>query len=257
MVGTGMWHNAAVRLRARQDRAVASIRSTLSSVRSRARPSRYRLIIALVIGVILVNLIELPVIERQIPWKDMRAFGRYGTSDIAVIAYQECAWCRQRYGLAMSLGAVAPGARVIIPTPTPILGGVEGDETPARLRVFGRASSVELVEYNANSLPGFDATPFILASGDGGERGGPWALAVDPQYLPAGGVQDPDSFLIDRITGEGPTRSEPVREFVLVRWYRPRAGHPRIVPHTPIYAYQELLIETSLLPADVRRGLTG
>jgi hypothetical protein len=241
-----MWHNAPVTLLGRLNRAVASLRTTVY-------PIRAKLFAILLAGAVLVNVIQFPGIESQ-PYKEMRAFGQYDTADLTVIGYRECDWCRQRYGLFLSLGTVAPGARVIIPTPSLVMARSEGDEVPARLRVFGRASSVELVDYNASSvLVGVDPSPYIISSGEGGDRGAPWALAVDPRYLPPGGVPDPDNYLldIDVLTGEGPTRSDTVREFVLVRWWQARTQ--------PIHrsTYQELLIETSLLPADVRKDLTG
>ena len=226
--------------------------------RSRLSGVRPMLLAVLLAMAIVVNIGQFPGIEQQ-PYPEMRAIERFSTSDLTAIMYRDCAWCRQRYGLHLSLGVVAPGARVIIPTPSPIGTGLEveeTDETGGRLRVFGRASNVEFVPYDGAELPGIDPMPYVISSGDGGIRGAPWLLAVDPRYLPAGGVQDPDTYLLDRITGEGPRTSSETRTFVLLRWDRPRPGHPRPIEYVPfVFTYQDLLIEASLLPAELRQGL--
>jgi len=219
---------------------------------------RSRLFVVLLLLAIVVNVVQFPGIEQQ-PYPEMRALERTSTSDLTAILYRDCPWCRQRYGIHLSLGVVAPGARVIIPTPSPIGTGLEVEEvneTGARLRIFGRASNVEFVPYDGDQLPGIDPMPYVISSGDGGIRGAPWLLAVDPRYLPAGGVQDPDTYLLDRITGEGPKVSGETRTFVLLRWDHPRPGHPRPIEYVPfMFTYQDLLIEASLLPADVRQEL--
>lgn len=229
-------------------RALHVARSRLSNVRS-------TLFAVLLLVAVLVNVVQFPGIEQQ-PYPEMRALARTDTSDLTAVMYRDCPWCRQRFGIHLSLGVVAPGARVIIPSPSPILTALEGEETPARLRLFGRASEVDFVPFDASGLPGIDPMPYVISSGDGGTRGAPWLLAVDPRYLPAGGVQDPDNYLLDRITGEGPRSSVEARTFVLVRWNQPRPGHPRPIDFMPfVYTYQDLLIEASLLPADIRQEL--
>ena len=229
-------------------RALHVARSRLSNVRS-------TLFAVLLLLAIVVNVVQFPGIEQQ-PYPEMRALARSDTSDLTAVMYRECAWCRERFGVHLSLGVVAPGARVIIPSPTPILTSPEGEETAARLRLFGRASEVDFVPYDASGLPGIDPMPYVMSSGDGGARGAPWLLAVDPRYLPASGIQDPDNYLFDRITGEGPKSSGETRTFVLFRWNQPRPGHPRPIEFLEFqYTYQDLLIEASLLPADIRQEL--
>lgn len=229
------WHNAAV--------------PRLHRLRSAVAPYRARLFAALLIGAIIVNIVQFPGIERN-RFREFEAIGRYETSDIVAISYRNGGWSRQRYGLYQGLGVLAPGATVYIPTPSAYAADPDiAHEIATRLRVFGRVGRIEWVPSEAASGPGFDPTPYVIASGPGGSKGAPWALAVDPAYLPAGGVPDPDRYLHEIITGEGPARSGSVREFALIRWPQPRLGES--------YPYQELLVETVLLPASIRQGLTG
>jgi hypothetical protein len=246
------WHNSAVTSRARL------IRSRLRHSRLGQVLARYRfgVVAALLAIVALVNLGQLPGIERQ-RFPEMRAVGRYSSADIGSIAYTTCAWCRQRYGLYLALGTVAPGARIIIPTPSPYQASpAEADEVVSRLRVFGRASSVRWVRSPAAAGPGVDPRADILATGFGGapdiaiDAVGPhsaaWVFAVDPATIPPG-HGNPDSYLYSTATAEGPTSGGTVREFVLIRWAHRREQFP----------YQDLLIETKLLPPALRESLTS
>lgn len=204
--------------------------------------------------VVLVNLGQFRGIERQ-RFPEMRAAGRYSSADLGSIAYTTCAWCRQRYGLYLALGTVAPGARIVIPTPSAYQASpAEADEVVTRLRVFGRASSVRWVKSPAAAGPGFDPRADILATGFGGApdlaidavgpHSAPWVFAVDPATIPAN-RGDTDRYLYSIATAEGPTSSGTVREFALIRWAHPRSQFP----------YQDLLVETKLLPPALRESL--
>jgi len=218
-------------------------------LRHAVAPGRTALVAALVVGAIVTNVVQWPSVEQMFQ-PEMEAIGRSNSSDIAATSYLRCAWCRQRYGLHTALGVIAPGARVIIATPSAYAPDREtADEISSRLRVFGRVDSIVWVRSDVALESGFDPTPYVIVSGDGGTKGGPWALAVDPKAIPPGGGHNPDEYLNEIVTGEGPARSDTVREFVLIRWQKAR-------PHSS-YRYQELLVETSLLPASVRNGLSG
>jgi hypothetical protein len=229
------WHNAAV--------------TRLARLRSAVAPYRTAILTTLLAGAIVVNIVQFPGIERG-RFREMQAIGRYDTADIAAFTYRTCGWCRQRYGLYLALGTLAPGARVIIPTPSAYTADRgTSDEIASRLRAFGRVGSIAWARSDAAAGPGIDPTQYVLVSGNGGTKGAPWLFAVDPRFRPAGGVPDPDRYLNGIVTGEGPARAAVAREFALIRWARPRTGST--------YAYQELLVETSLLPETLRKGLAG
>jgi hypothetical protein len=229
-----IWHNSAV--------------SRLRRLRTAAAPYRARLFVALLIAAIAINVVQFRGIESE-RFREFQAVGRYETADIAAVSYRSGGWNRQRYGLFQGLGTLAPGATVHIPTPSAYSADPEiADETAVRLRVFGRVGRIEWVPAPvAAAGPGFDPTPYVVASGTGGAKGAPWALAVDPAHFRPGGPADPDDYLRDIVTGEGPSRSATVREFALIRWPQRRPGQS--------YDYQELLVETTLLPANVRSEL--
>ena len=152
------WHNAAVIHPLHESR--------LGRVLARYR---FRLVAVVLAGIAVVNLAQIPGIERDSPFSEMCAIGRHDTSDIAAFTYDTCSWCRERYGLYLALGTVAPGARVIIPTPNSYQNNrAEQDETATRLRVYGRASQIDWVASPVAAGPGFDPQPDILVSGTGG-----------------------------------------------------------------------------------------
>lgn len=220
----------------------------LQRLRRAVAPYRFRLFAALMVAAVAVNVVQFRGIDRE-RFREFEAVGRYNTSDVARIAFENGGWHRQRYGLYLGLGTLAPGATVYIPTPSGFAEDREvADETASRLRVFGRAGRV--VWQPAPALAagtGFDPRPYIVASGVGGARGAPWALAVDPARPRPEGPAEPDDYLKSIVTGEGPRTSAEVRTFALIRWPVPREGED--------YDYQNLLIETVLLPESLRSEL--
>jgi hypothetical protein len=221
----------------------------LHRLRSAVAPYRYRLFAVLLVAAVAVNVVQFRGIERE-RFREFEAVGRYETSDVARIAYENGGWHRQRYGLYLGLGTIAPGATVYIPTPSGFADDRKlADETATRLRVFGRAGRIVWVPAPAVAAgTGFDPKPYVVASGVGGARGAPWALAVDPALPRPDGPADPDEYLKRIVVGEGPRSSATVRSFALIRWAEPREGES--------YDYQELLVETALLPANLRSELT-
>jgi hypothetical protein len=220
----------------------------LHHLRSAVAPYRFRLFAVLVVAAVAVNLAQFRGIDRE-RFREFEAVGRYETSDVARIAYENGGWHRQRYGLYLGLGTLAPGATVYIPTPSGFADDRKiADETESRLRVFGRAGRVEWVPAPAVAAgTGFDPRPFVVASGVGGARGAPWALAVDPALPRPAGPASPDDYLKRIVTGEGARGSAGARTFALIRWPVAREGED--------HDYQELLVETALLPASLRAEL--
>jgi len=221
----------------------------LHRLRAAVAPYRWRLFAALLVFAIVVNVVQFSGIERE-RYREFQAVGSYQTPDIGHISYENGGWHRQRYGLYQGLGTLAPGATVYIPTPTAYAADREtADETASRLRVFGRVGRLVWVSApTAAAGPGFDPTPYVVATGVGGARGAPWALAVDPARPRPEGPADPAEYLHAIVTSEGPRDSGADRAFALIRWPQARAGES--------YDYQELLVELTLLPANVRSELT-
>lgn len=221
----------------------------LQRLRSAVAPYRFRLFAVLLVAAVAVNVVQFRGIDRE-RFREFEAVGRYQTSDVARIAYENGGWHRQRYGLYLGLGTLAPGATVYIPTPSGFAEDRQvADETATRLRVFGRAGRIVWLPAPAVAAgTGFDPKPYVVASGVGGARGAPWALAVDPARPRPAGPAAPDDYLKPIVTGEGPRTSADVRTFALIRWPVPREGED--------YDYQELLVETVLLPANLRSELT-
>ncbi|MDQ7906255.1 hypothetical protein RB614_17215 [Phytohabitans sp. ZYX-F-186] len=221
----------------------------LPRLRAALAPYRRRLFAAALIAAIAVNVFQFRAIDRE-RYYEFRAVGTYPTDDLARITFGNGGWHRQRYGLYQGLGTLAPGATVYIPTPGPYDAERQvADETASRLRVFGRVGRLVWVAApTAAAGPGFDPTPYVVATGVGGARGAPWALAVDPARPRPKGPADPNFYLRPLVTSEGPRTSGADRAFALIRWPQAREGEE--------YDYQELLVETTLLPPAVRDELT-
>jgi hypothetical protein len=219
------------------------------------------LVVMLLVDAIAVNVIQFRGIDRETV-DSFDAVHRFETGDIMELGYRECAWCRQRYGLHLALQVIAPGSRVIVPASSPYAANrYLAEEFTLRLYALGRVATVDWVgrtqdpELLTSAGPdggggGLDPTPFVVASGRGGERGAPWALAVDgPAPTPPGG-SDPDDYLAQALRDGGLGDADaPPREFVILQWRVPREGSR--------YDYQDLVLDTSLLPDSARARLTG
>lgn len=199
---------------------------------------------ALLVVAILVNVGQFRSIDRN-TIDNFAAVHRSDTADIIALSYRECDWCRDRFALHLALGEVAPGSTVLIPVPSRYASRrYTAEEFALRLYTFGAAARVHRVRTDATALlvdrasltpvgyavaaargddPGFDPTPYVVASGPGGAKGAPWALAVDPS--PPG----------------------PDREFAVLDW-------PTAETESG-YDHLDLMVETSLLPGAVRAEL--
>lgn len=112
----------------------------------------------LALGVSL-NVIEFRSIEAEID-RNWRAWHTYETSDLDRYRHAE-----QRYGFFLSLGRLAPGARLIVPAPRP--------PTPTRLpsfqpRIYGisRIAELDSRDYDPIELgERFDTTGHVVAQG--------------------------------------------------------------------------------------------
>jgi hypothetical protein len=202
--------------------------------------------VVVVVAVIAVvaNVVQFRAIDRGEP-EYVQSIHHPGTADLLQLMYHGCAGrCTQRYGLAVALGLIAPGSRVIIPTPTPVLADPD-TEFIARLRAFGDVARIDRVESGVAGrvMAAVDPTPYIVASGPGGSFGDPWVIAVSPALVPPGLGGDPPNFLHRAVmSGYRPPVADHA-EFLLVRWSRSASDQV------------DLVLDTSLLPRDVYLGL--
>jgi hypothetical protein len=225
------------------------------------RPDKVTVFAALIVAAILLNVVQFRAIDRLSP-PNFQAVRRDTTGDMITITYRECDWCQSRYGLHMALGFVAPGATVIVPTPSPYDRTRElREELTDRLVVFGKVADIRWVSFpdagavlvSTASPTGFDPSPYIIGHGPGGAKGLPWVLAVDPAVGPLGPAvtgADPDS-LVDNaldVAARGESRGTARhRTFVLLQWNTQRPGADTKV--------QDVVVESSLLPVSVRTEL--
>lgn len=206
------------------------------------------------VAAILLNLVQFRAIDENTV-DSFDAVHRNETADLLDISYRECAWCRDRYGLHLALGVVAPGATVLIPAPGPHADNrYDAEEFTLRLYAFAGVATVRQVPYEGagrllatDGGAGLDPTPFLVARGEGGAKGPPWAVAADPARRPlAGPAGDPDSFLPGALALPD-AFGTPGGEFLILRWHQPRPGSG--------YEYQDIAVETSLLPDRIRAEL--
>jgi hypothetical protein len=185
--------------------------------------------VILLAGAVAVNVVQFPGIERM-PNPRYHAIERMHTSDMFQIAYEDLYWAHDRFGLSLALSQVAPNARVLVPTPGPY--DVDDGLIPNTLiwlRFARNGPTVVRVHYPGGSAvltaAGIDPLRYVVASSRGSSKGAPWVLAAAPTWQGAR------------------------REFVLLRWDSTWPGTR--------YAYEDVLIETSLLPDRIRQGLEG
>ena len=124
----------------------------------------------------LVNVVQFPGIERDAP-AHWRSISRYDSGDLPDIALRlgNPDNVRQRFGLALSLAEIAPDAELIVAD------SLRMSRTRARglLMGLGRVSRIDEVDYDPISfLAEVDPAPFVVARGEGGDRGDPYAIAV-------------------------------------------------------------------------------
>jgi hypothetical protein len=159
------------------------------------------------------------------------ALERNQSGDFIEVMDHDCGGCRELFGIYFALRDIAPDATIIIPRGQIYdLTRYRAEEAGMKFHSLGEVVGVEWIQYEDVSRfltpeGTFDPSPDVVASGPGGRRGAPWAIAVDSQQPP----------------------TVATREFLLVQWYQPLEGSQ--------YDYQDLLVETSLLPTDVRTRL--
>ena len=207
---------------------------------------------ALIVAASLLNVVQFRSIDRSTS-SMFQAIDHNPTGDLNDIAWRACGWCRERYGPSFALGTLAPRSTVIVPTPSPFTTDTYTAEWfKVRLISYGRAASVVYLPVvdatRAFAASRFDPSVYIVASGPGGSKGAPWSLAVDPSRRPATPVA-PVDFVGDALaSGAYQNADAPPGEFVMLRWSQGQEGSTQ--------KYQDLLIETSVLPADLRAELT-
>jgi hypothetical protein len=208
-------------------------------VEARRPPARSRavpLVLLLLILAAVPNLLLFRGVDNRVD-HNFAAVHRNETADLTELAYTECKNCRDRYGMHLALYVVAPGSRVVLPRTGPYGASRHlTNQVTERLYALARVSTVEWVD-EAPALT-VDPRPYILASGPGGERGAPWALAVRSPTGVVGGTANPDGFLAQALRDGRHHHPDGLpRDLVLLAWPEPRGD----------YAYQDLLIERSLL----------
>lgn len=216
-----------------------------------ARTGRALVAVMVLVGAIMINLVQFREIDRNtVNFFD--AVHRSGTADIMEQGYRQCAYCRDRYGLHLAIQVVAPGSTVFVPDSSPYgESRYLAQEFTLRLYSLGRVGQVEWVDYEPPEdllTGGLDPTRFVIASGPGGRVGAPWALALDTPVPDLATTPDPDQFLVEALqAGEHRNSGRPPREFIVLQWMVARPDSNR--------DYQDLVLETSLLPEPVRQGL--
>ncbi len=157
-----------------------------------------------------------------------------GDGDILASMWDDDPSSSSRYSPFLALGFVAPGSTMLVAESD------SGNEGWFRERsyAFGAVADVEEVEGSALELLGdVDFEPYVVASGTGGARGEPWAIAVE------GGDSWPGPawyFLRDVMASTDPIRGE-ARTFLVVTWQvDPGNGDDR----------QWLFVDVGLLPED-------
>ncbi|MGH3680237.1 MAG: hypothetical protein ACRDT2_08295, partial [Natronosporangium sp.] len=205
-------------------------------------PVRSGLAVLLIAAAIAVNLAQFRSIDESTV-DSFDAVHRNGTADIVELSYQECGWCRDRYGLHLALGILAPGSTVLVPASSRYAASPDAaGELTLRLSTYGRVDGVEWLGYaqppqllSTAGVPGS-----VVASGPGGAKGAPWALALAPPVPDGAGTADPDGFL-ERALAAGSHRRDggpPPRVLVLLREQE-----------------RDVLVDVALLPAAVRAEL--
>jgi hypothetical protein len=151
------------------------------------------------------------------------AISRYDQGDIIDVGLAHDRRVPVMYGQFLALGELAPDSRVFVDEES----RVTRHEFTARFFGYGRVASVEevrqqtmsdVIAYESERL---DPTPYLVASGEGGRDGPPWAIAMA-------------------------SRPGPGREFVLLEWVSPVTG-----------SAENLLLETRLLTEETRRELVS
>jgi hypothetical protein len=224
-------------------------RDSQEAPRGTGPPARLLLAVILLVGAIIINIAQFRGIDEG-TIRNFKALQRNPAADILDLGYRQCPYCRDRYGLHLALQVAAPGSTVFVSDAGPYgASRYLTEEFTLRLYALGRVERVEWVDFQLDPrlLSPDDLDEHVVASGPGGERGAPWLLAVDAPLsgLPVG---DPDRFLRQALQdGEHRGNERPAREFVVLEWPTPREGSDD--------AHQDLVLETSLLPASVRGEL--
>lgn len=209
-----------------------------------------------VFGTILVAAIAVNVIQFRSIDEEARhnytAIHQYETDDFIEIGVYGSRALRDLYGLHFALALLAPHSTVITSQDTPYT----SDEFGTRIHGFGRVKELVVVPGDGALLElaeaaSFDPGPHIVASGEGGQRGAPWAVAVDMTDGEVGAPDAPERFL-RRAVRDGTRLSEPPgdpRRFALLQW--------PMVDDESGHGYMDLLVEMSLLPQELRTEFEG
>lgn len=135
------------------------------------------ILVGLLVVVAIVNVFEFfPVDRRASP--NYRALMRYDTPDVLAIGVRDSPTISQRFGLPHALASVAPGSTLIVPSSVRF----QTKDFRAKMLAFGGVGGVRELDYDARALArGRDFSDFYIATGRGGARGAPYAIAGSPE----------------------------------------------------------------------------
>jgi hypothetical protein len=191
-----------------------------------------RIFVEILLAIVLVNVMQFAGIDEDTSDR-YAAIKRYSTPNVIEVGYNDSPHFRQAYGLYLALADIAPGSAIILPES----GGFASSETLTRVLGYGQADTVKYVKYDRNAdrflpvdlSPGVlhksanSGVPYMIAASDvGGRRGDSWSIVTDKRNNEDHKAQ---------------------REFMLLEWRKEGKGNI-------------LVIETSLLPSDIRERLS-
>jgi len=227
-----------------------------TSLRGHAR-TRYAAFAAILVAAAGINLTQFRSIDDNTS-AHFSAIHRYPTGDLLEIGYAGYRPFREMYGPYLVLGGIAPDSTILV-----LRGSrLTRHEFVSRAYSFGQAASVRRVHSEALAAllsshtlddpaaveSTFDPSPFVIARGDGGEDGPPWAFALDTGAVTRRALPAPERFVPELLATGAPAGLERrPREFVLLEWDQPIAGSE--------WTHQDLLVEADLLPAPIREEL--
>ena len=135
--------------------------------------TRQLVLLGMLLGLALANVGQFPAIEAN-TGDHWRAIYRYESGDLSDIARSPAAPSNvyARFGLSLSLGKAAPNSTFVAPE------GLRLNRTLATELLFGLAyvDDIERADYDHTEIP--DVDDFVVAQGQGGDRGQPYRIAV-------------------------------------------------------------------------------
>jgi len=165
------------------------------------------------------------------------AWVRSESSDLLSVGLPGTSNSWSRYSYAVALAELAPGSSLFEASDSQ-------DGVRRRALGFGKAAEFHQLAVTTQELLGdFDPKPFVVATGEGGRRGAPWAIAIVPGDSSFGNPDDPESFLEEILENHARKEHEGgfARKFFVVTIDNPEATVD------DKFDYELYFIETDLL----------